>query len=196
MRKEMTTRDFPADTTLFQQGDFGSEMYVIQSGKVEISRRVGEREAVLAVLPSGEFFGEMAIINSAPRSANARVVEDARLLVLDSATFGRMIRDNSEIAIRLIKKLSHRLDQAAQQIELLMFRDPNSRIVHYLRQLAEHEGRPVAAGVAVRVTCEGLAEHLGLSEEEVAVVVARARWTGSSLSPNSANSRISSTLSR
>lgn len=173
MSKEMTTRDFAAGTVLFRQGDFGGEMYVIQSGKVEISRRVGERETVLAVLPAGEFFGEMAIINSAPRSANARVVEDARLLVLDSATFDRMIRENTEIAVRLIKKLSFRLEQAARQIELLMFRDPNSRVVQYLRQLAAHEGKPAASGIAVSITREGLAEHLGLSHEEVAVVVGR-----------------------
>lgn len=173
MSQDLTTRDFPAGTLLFRQGDFGSEMFVIQSGKVEISRRVGDRETVLAVLPAGEFFGEMSIINNAPRSANAKVVEDARLLVLDSATLDRMIRDNTEVAVRLIKKLAYRLEQSARQIELLMFRDPNSRVVHYLRQLAEDSGKPAASGVAVSITREGLAEHLGLSDDEVAVVVAR-----------------------
>jgi CRP/FNR family cyclic AMP-dependent transcriptional regulator len=167
------SREFPVGTVLFRQGDFGTDMYVIQSGKIEISRSVADMETVLAVLPAGEFFGEMAIINNAPRSATAKVVEPARLLVIDNSTFETMIRDSTEIAVRMIKKLAYRLEQATRQIELLMFRDPNSRVVHYLRQLAQQSGRREPSGVIVDIAVSGLAEHLGLSAEEVEVVVAR-----------------------
>lgn len=164
---------FEAGTVLFRQGEKGGHMYVIQSGQVEISRHVGEREAVLAVLPAGEFFGEMSIINNAPRSATARVVERSQLLVIGASTFESMIRDSSEIAVRMMKRLAHRLDQAGRQIELLMFRDPNSRVVHCLRQLAEEGGTLAPAGLAVEISNEDLAERLGLSLEEVTTVLKR-----------------------
>ena len=174
VKQKPYTRDVPADTVLFRQGDFGRDMFVIQSGKVEISRRVGDRHTVLAVLPAGEFFGEMAIVNNKPRSATARVVENSRLLVIDSKTFESMIRHNTEIAVRLIQKLSFRLEQADQQMELLMFCDPNSRVVHCLRQRAESGDAELdASGIRVNMTAEGLAEHLGLSGDEVAIVLGR-----------------------
>src|SRR5947199_7360758 len=107
-------------------------MYVIQTGRVQLTRRVRGREAHLATLPPGEFFGEMAIVNNRPRSATATVIEDARALVIDRRTFDAMIRGNTEIAVRLIKKLANRLEQANQQIEILLVRDTNHRLVQLL----------------------------------------------------------------
>src|SRR5438105_12720146 len=83
-------KTFPAGTILFSEGDDGEEMYVIQSGRVQLTRMVRGREAHLATLPPGEFFGEMAIVNNQPRSATATVLEDAHLLVIDARTFEAM----------------------------------------------------------------------------------------------------------
>ncbi|HZI14846.1 MAG TPA: cyclic nucleotide-binding domain-containing protein, partial [Myxococcus sp.] len=122
-------KEFPKGTELFREGETGKEMYVIQSGKVAISKRVRDVEKVLAVLGPGEFFGEMAIISNKPRNASAAVQDDARLLVIDSKTFEAMIRGNSEIAVRMIKKLAERLSEADAQIENLLMSDPVSRVV-------------------------------------------------------------------
>ena len=132
-----------------------------------------DKETVLAVLPAGEFLGEMSIINNLPRSATARVVEDAQVVVIDGRTFEAMIRGSSEIAVRLIKKLASRLDEAGRQIEVLLCRDPNSRVVHYLRQEAERTGVAAAAGIAVNLDESDLAERLGLTDSEVHTVVNR-----------------------
>ena len=166
-------RTFPAGTVLFEQGETGNEMYIISSGRVEVSRRVRDKETVLAVLPAGEFLGEMSIINNKPRSATARVIEDARVLVIDPKTFEQMLRSNSEIAVRLIKKLAQRLDETGRQIEVLLFRDPNSRVVHYLRQEADRRGQPDATGVRVDISPDDLAEKLGLTDAEVHTVLNR-----------------------
>lgn len=166
-------RLFPAGTTLFEQGDEGREMYVISSGKIEISRHADDKEMVLAVLGPGDFFGEMAIINNQPRSATARVLEDAQVLVIDARTFEGMIRANAEVAVRMIRRLAARLDAMGKQVEVLLFRDPNSRVVHCLRQEAEQGGVPHPAGIAVEITDEQLAERAGLSLEEVEQVVAK-----------------------
>ena len=166
-------RTFPAGTVLFREGDPGSDMYIIQSGRVQITRRVGAQEAVLAVLPAGEFFGEMSIISGRPRSATAKVVEAATLLVIDAKTFEAMIRGSAEIAVRMMKKLADRLEQADRQIEMLLYREPNHRVVHYLRSEAEARGKPHAAGTAVHVSEGLLAERVGLPPDEVRQVVDR-----------------------
>ena len=125
-------RDFPAGTVLFREGDPGGEMYVIQRGSVSISARVGAVEKVLTTLGQGEFFGEMSILNRAPRSATAACVEDCQLLVVDARTFEAMVRASSEIAVRMIQKLAGRLAEADRQIENLLLRDARSRVVHFV----------------------------------------------------------------
>ena len=109
-------KEFKRGDVLFREGEPGKEMYVIQSGKVNITKTVRENAKILATLGAGEFFGEMSILNNKPRSAGAVVAEDAKLLVIDPKTFEAMIRGNVEIAVRLIKKLSDRLQEADEQI--------------------------------------------------------------------------------
>ena len=166
-------RAAPAGTVLFREGEPGHDMYVIQAGRVELLRRVKDRESVLAVLPPGEFFGEMAILNNRPRSATAIVVEDARLLVIGPRTFEAMIRGSAEIAVRMIKKLAGRLEQGNQQIETLLLRDANHRVVHVLRKVAESLGRQSDGGVYIPITLGELAGRVGLQDHEVAEVLER-----------------------
>ncbi len=159
-------REFPAGTVLFREGEPGREMYVIQMGKVTISKKVADVEKVLSSLGQGEFFGEMSILNNAPRSATATCAEDSKLLVIDSKTFEAMIRSNAEIALRMIKKLSDRLQEADKQIENLLFRDASSRVVHYLATAAE-KGAKTPAGNKVDLLPAELAGRVGVKQEQV-----------------------------
>ena len=142
-------KSFPAGTVLFLDGSAGQEMYIIQTGKVKISKKIGNLEKTLALLPTGEFFGEMSILNNRPRSATATVIEDANLLVIDPKTFETMIRNNAEIAIRIIKKLANRLQEADHQIESLLLKNHNQRVVHILVRWAEARGKPENQGIRV-----------------------------------------------
>ena len=142
-------KSFPAGTVLFLDGSAGQEMYIIQSGKVKISKKIGNLEKTLALLPTGEFFGEMSILNNRPRSATAAVIEDANLLVIDPKTFETMIRNNAEIAIRIIKKLANRLQEADHQIESLLLKNHNQRVVHILVRWAEARGKSENQGIRV-----------------------------------------------
>jgi len=166
-------QDFAAGTVLFNEGDTGTEMYVIHEGHVRVTRGKGALETTLAVLPPGEFFGEMAIVTSQPRSATATVVEDARLLVLDAHTFESMVRNNAEIALRIITKMAHRLQAANNQIDILLRTEPNHRVVFALRMQAEANGRPEGPGVKVDWGIDTLAQRVGLPENEVELVLKR-----------------------
>ena len=178
---ERFARDFKAGTVLFEEGQPGDFMYVVQAGEVEIRRQVGETERVLAVLTPGDFLGEMAILNSRPRSASAVVRTDSRLLVIEGKTFEAMLRARPEIALRIIKALALRLENANQQVELLLLPTPNHRVVQCLRQMAEEQialaGAVVNAGTAILVPkrVEDIAVRVGLPVHEVIDVVDRLR---------------------
>ncbi len=159
-------RTFAPGTVLFREGDPGFDMFVIHSGRVQLTRMLRGQEAVIANLPAGDFFGEMAIVNNRPRSATATVLEEAVLLVIDQRTFEAMIRGNAEIAVRIIRKLSGRLDQANAQVEVLLLRDTNHRLAHYLRRIAEGNAVREGAGLRVDLTIEEIADRIGLDKAQ------------------------------
>lgn len=168
------SKQLPAGTLLFRDGDPGAHMYVIQKGSVRIFTEVGERQKLLAVLGPGDFFGEMALLNQKARTASAEVVEDALLLEIDGKTFGQMLAANREIALRLIQKLAHRLDSANALIDLLMHRDPKARVILGLAHEAEFNGVNGEDGsVLVRLDPSALAQQLALPTPEVEAVLAR-----------------------
>lgn len=164
-------RDFPTGHVLFRDGDSGREMFVIQAGKVRICKQVRDVDKTLVVLGAGEFFGEMSILNNQPRSATAIIDEDAKLLVIDPKTFEAMVRGNAEIAVRMIKKLAARLQEADEQIENLLLRDHNSRVVHFLSHLAVKHGSPTAEGVSIDIHLKDLAGKIGLEVDSVNEVI-------------------------
>jgi CRP-like cAMP-binding protein len=165
--------DFEPGTVLFREGEEAREMYVIQAGSVAIMRHIGERDRTIAVLPAGEFFGEMAIVNDRPRYATAVVREKARLLVIDSKTFESMLRGKIEVAVRMIKTLAGRLERANQQIELLLLKDANHRVVQCLRQLAEEHGKGAQGAIFIPVGPKELANRVALPEDYVTDIVHR-----------------------
>ncbi len=147
-------REFPRGTVLFREGEPGPDMYVVHSGRVNVSKRVGDVEKILASLGPGEFLGEMSILNNKPRSATATCAEDSKLLVIDAKTFEAMIRGNAEIAIRLIKKLA-------------------SRVVHYLAVTAERAPRAGLAGNRLELRAAELAARVGVKPEQADEVLMR-----------------------
>jgi CRP/FNR family cyclic AMP-dependent transcriptional regulator len=137
-----------AGTILVREGDRGEEMFILQSGKVKISKKIRGVEKTLATLEKGEFFGEMAILNDKPRSASAETVEDSDMLVIDRKTFETLLRSNVEIAIRFIKRLADRLRETNEQMEALMIRDNTSRLVNILaKRVRESKGGNVSLAV-------------------------------------------------
>jgi CRP-like cAMP-binding protein len=158
---EIYGRDFPAGAVVFEEGDPGSRMYVIQSGEVRIVKRVGGRDITLARLGGGEAFGEMALLEGQPRSATAVVEAAARILVIDEAAFADLVRRNGEIALRLLRRLSARLRETNRQIRNFLSADAMGRAVEVLRALS---GPPDEGGfrpIPPEIGPEGLAARAG-----------------------------------
>src|SRR5438477_12185437 len=99
-----------AGSALFQTGDAGDAMYLIEEGRVRIHIREADGAGVtLAELARGDFFGEMAILDGKPRSASATVVEDARLAVLPRDDFLGFVRRNPDVALKMLAAITNRL---------------------------------------------------------------------------------------
>lgn len=167
-------KEYPAGTVLFREGERGDTMYVVQSGRVRITKDGADGSKTLAILGAGEFLGEMAILNDKPRTATAEIVDDARMLVLDGRTFEQMVVSNTEIAVRLIKKMARRLDSALALVEILMHRDPKARVILGLSREADVLGGEREDGsVFVPISLEGLSSNVGLQPDEVDEVIKR-----------------------
>jgi CRP/FNR family cyclic AMP-dependent transcriptional regulator len=110
LRNLLSARDISGGTQLFYKGDSGDSMYLIESGQIRISIHDEDaKEVTLADLAQGDFFGEMALIDGRKRSANARVLEDARLAVLARSDFLAFVRRNPDVALGMLGALSERL---------------------------------------------------------------------------------------
>jgi CRP/FNR family transcriptional regulator, cyclic AMP receptor protein len=169
-------RSFEPGEVLFREDDPGDTMFVIQQGQVRITKATRDGTKTLAILGPGEFFGEMAILNSKPRNATAEALSPLRCLVIDARTFGQMVVSNAEIAVRMITKLARRLDSANALIEVLMHRDPKARVILGLSRQAEMIGEQREDGsVYVPLSRLDLAAEIGLTEEETEDVLVRLR---------------------
>jgi CRP-like cAMP-binding protein len=102
---------------IFQEGEPGNEMYIIQNGVVEIFRENGGGNRFSLVLEKGDFFGEMSLLEGVERTLSARALEDSELIIINGSTFDQMIKSNIEIAVRMMRKLSMRLRETTVQLE-------------------------------------------------------------------------------
>jgi CRP-like cAMP-binding protein len=118
---------YPKGRIIFAEGEPGDTLYVIQTGSVKITKVVDGKEMVLAVLRSGEMFGEMALLDSKPRSAGAFAHEDSALTPVNKGDFERISREMPRIIVRLTKILAERLWFMDKQLANATLTDPSTR---------------------------------------------------------------------
>lgn len=121
--KEVVVKDnasYAAGEVIFREGDLGTEMFIIQDGVVNIIKHINGEAHLLSRLEKGDFFGEMAMLENVPRTADAVAVTEVRAVVINWARFDEMLRKNPEIAVRIIRKYSKRLREANSLLERLV----------------------------------------------------------------------------
>lgn len=114
---------YSAGERIFEQGELGTEMFIILDGAVDIIKHIGGESHMLSRLEKGDFFGEMALLEAAPRTADAIAANETRVLVINGSQFDDMLRKNPEIAVRIIRKYSKRLREANALLERLVGRE-------------------------------------------------------------------------
>jgi CRP-like cAMP-binding protein len=114
---------FNAGDRIFAQGDLGTEMFIIQEGEVHIVKHIAGEQHLLSKLEKGDFFGEMALLEAMPRTADAVAVTEVRVVAINGSRFDEMLRKNPEVAVRIIRKYSKRLREANELLERLVGRE-------------------------------------------------------------------------
>ena len=150
-------------TTVFRQGDPGGSMYVIRAGKVRVLKESNGRQRVVTTLGPGDFFGEMAVVTGRPRSATAEVIEEAELLKIPADKLQEMVSGAGEVAIRLIRHLAERLENANRFIDVLLEDDLTARVVLELQDVL----KSAEGSTAPDITDKELALKLGVDKNDV-----------------------------
>jgi CRP-like cAMP-binding protein len=126
LRNLLRVNDVPPNTSLFRAGDEGDAMYLIEQGRVQITiTDEDKKQIVLAELAQGDFFGEMAIIDGKQRSADATVMETARLAVLSREDFLSFIHDNPKVALEMLSATFSRLRRTDKMLQQRVSRNVN-----------------------------------------------------------------------
>src|ERR671938_50869 len=126
LRSLLQVHESPVNTELFHHGDEGNAMYLIEKGRVRISvQDTSGQHVTLAELARGDFFGEMALIDGKPRSADATVTEDARLAVLARGDFVEFVRRNPDVALEMLSAVTHRLRHTDELLRQRVSRNAN-----------------------------------------------------------------------
>jgi CRP/FNR family cyclic AMP-dependent transcriptional regulator len=126
LRDLLELREVPGGTTLFRLGDTGDSMYLIESGRVRISLKDADgSDVTLAELAGGDFFGEMALLDGKPRSADTTVIEDAFFAVLSRDNFLKFVRANPDVALKMLSAITHRLRKTDEMLRHRVSRNVN-----------------------------------------------------------------------
>jgi hypothetical protein len=140
---------------IFREGDLTNDLYILEEGRVELIRQDNGASRVVATLGPGELFGELALLEDQPRDLTVRAVEDCTLLKLDYATLTDLIRENPQVALQSLRRLSRRL------------RDQEKALVSAAGSRASSASRAASAGSANSGSAAG-AGALGSSGEGAA----------------------------
>ena len=171
LRATMIPVDLPRGQVLFNEGDPGDRLYVIDEGKIKLGATSGDgRETLLAILGPGEMFGELSLFDPGPRNATAVALTDATLLGVGHPDLEPWLTGRPEVAASLLGALARRLRRTNEAMADLVFSDVPGRVAKALLDLAAKFGVPGPDGsvhVVHDLTQEELAQLVGASRETV-----------------------------
>jgi CRP-like cAMP-binding protein len=170
LTKQLHRVDFPRGHRLFAEGEPGDRLYIVVSGKVKIGRCSPDgREKLLTIMGPSDMFGELSILDPAPRTSSATTITDVCAVSIDRETLRAWIADRPEITERLLRLMARRLRRTNDNLTDLIFTDAPGRVATQLLQLAQKFG--AQEGDAIRVihdmTQEEIAQLVGASRETV-----------------------------
>jgi CRP/FNR family transcriptional regulator, cyclic AMP receptor protein len=163
-------RSFPKGRTIVAEGEPSQSLYILLSGRAKVQRSDAEgKEVILAMIGPGEFFGEMSLIDDAPRSASVITVESCDFMAIQKDSFKAMLSQSTDMAMQIMRGLVRRLREADKKIETLALLDVYGRVARVLLDFSEQVGNErVVKGKLPR---QEIAKMIGASREMVSRVM-------------------------
>jgi len=158
---------YKAGKFIFREGDPEDSMYFIKEGKVEISKKMGDAEQVLAFLGPNDFFGEMALFSKSPRSASAKAVKQTTVIAFNKKQFMTLLKTRGEIVLKIIEVLIQRLKESNDTIRKLIQKNQKALVFDALSkwlQFKDNDSNIIAAS-------EWVSKQLGMKVRETEAVI-------------------------
>jgi CRP/FNR family transcriptional regulator/CRP/FNR family cyclic AMP-dependent transcriptional regulator len=166
----------PGEVIVYEEDEEGQTFFIIVSGLVHVTVMTSEgKNAVLATLKRGDFFGEMALLDGEPRSASVIAAQQCDLFLLYRKVFIDILQRFPKIAIHLIIEMSNRLRRANRHINTLSMMSVYGRVADVMLRLAKEQGRRVSNMVVIpnRPTHQLIADMAGTSRETVSRILSQ-----------------------
>lgn len=171
IREHAVTRTYPKNTIIVSEGDETNSLYLIESGRLKFFLGdEGGQEFILNFQEAGEYFGELALLDNAPRSVSVMTVEPTTLSVVSRDAFFRCLRNNPEIAFTLMENMGHRLRELSDEVRTLALSDVYGRVKRLLERLAA-ERESDGAVVVEKMTHQQMSQMVGASREMVSRIM-------------------------
>jgi CRP/FNR family transcriptional regulator, cyclic AMP receptor protein len=154
-------------TTIFSRGDPGNSLFAVISGTVKMSISSADgRSAIFNLISAGEIFGEIALLDGLPRTADATANTNCEILVIDRREFLPFVRSQPALAMKFIELLCARLRWTSDQVEQIILQNLPGRLASALLRLTEkHALTP--GGRTIAVTQQEISEMVGMTRESI-----------------------------
>ena len=162
-------KPYPKNSTVVAAGDPADALYIVISGRLKVLMSDKEgKEVILAILNQGDFFGEMGLIDQAPRSATVVAIDSCELLTMTRADFTKCLQKNFDLTMNVILGLVKRLREADRKIGSLALMDVCGRVARLLMEMAETvDGQKVVT----KLPKQQIAKMVGATREMVTRVM-------------------------
>ena len=166
-------RTFQAGEMIFSEFEPGDTFYLIQSGRVQLVKLVGDLEKTLDILQPSEMFGEMAILENSPRSATAIALDMVSVLEFNSQNFEVLMLGNPQIALKLLKMFCKRIYDSKRRVMILTLGDPQAKVADVFLMLDESQTDIDKSSERreFMVTVDGVAHWAGMAVNETKVIL-------------------------
>lgn len=173
-------RQYAKNVTIVEEGLPGEYMYVIREGRVKVTKLSEDgREKIMDFLEEGAFFGEMALLDRAPRSASVKALAPVRVLALSRVDFLGHLRQSPDLALAVIQVLTARLREADEQASSMSFQRVKERTQGLLQRIARpEESEDPQRHITPALTHQQIADMVGTSRETVTRVVKQLKDDG------------------
>ena len=182
LAKRLVPRHFNTGQIIFHHGDPGGLLYIIIKGKVKITHSTLDgQEALLTIFGSGDFFGELALLDDSPRSASVEAIKPTEVLTLHRDDFIRYLRNNPDFALYVLHTMAKHIRRLNNQLSDIFFLDLPGRLGRALLQLADQHGIETPEGILIdlNLTQTDLAEMVGATRVSINKAIGRfrrAKW--------------------
>jgi CRP-like cAMP-binding protein len=166
-------RTYQAGEMIFSEFEPGDNFYLIQSGRVQLVKLVGDLEKTLDILQPSEMFGEMAILENSPRSATAIALDPVTALEFNSQNFEVLMLGNPQIALKLLKMFCKRIYDSKRRVMILTLVEPQAKVADVFLMLDESQ-TDIDKSTDRRefmVTVDGVAHWAGMAVNETKVIL-------------------------